>query len=182
MDPMEADWEFEIGDDAPVIEVHWPGFVDLRDEPGRIDEIAETKQLPGIAEALARLNSKQSPVWTSKCDVFDPGQIDRDELSATREEGKFVVSSYIDVLRRSDQVWKPLDAEQTCRALCSKLQEIPLPRCRLDIVVRQARLHDINDLGVTVYSTGCGPTPQDAKDRLRECMLAFAKIMAPCTI
>ena len=27
--PMEADWELEIGGDAPVIEADWPGFVDL---------------------------------------------------------------------------------------------------------------------------------------------------------
>ncbi len=30
---MEADWEFEVGGDAPVIEAHWPGFVDLRQNP-----------------------------------------------------------------------------------------------------------------------------------------------------
>ena len=30
---MEADWEFEVGGDAPVIEALWAGFVDLRSQP-----------------------------------------------------------------------------------------------------------------------------------------------------
>jgi hypothetical protein len=30
---MEADWEFEVGGDAPVIDALWPGFVDLRLSP-----------------------------------------------------------------------------------------------------------------------------------------------------
>ena len=27
---MEADWEFEVGGEAPVIEASWEGFIDLR--------------------------------------------------------------------------------------------------------------------------------------------------------
>ena len=37
---MEADWEFEVGGDAPVIEARWPGFVDLRRNPERAMEFA----------------------------------------------------------------------------------------------------------------------------------------------
>ena len=40
---MEADWEIEIGGDAPVIEAHWFGFVDLRIEPSRANELPETR-------------------------------------------------------------------------------------------------------------------------------------------
>jgi hypothetical protein len=178
---MEADWELEIGGNAPIIEAHWPGFVNLRDEPERISEIAETKELPGLVEVLARLNSKHSPVWTAKCDVFDPGEIDPDELSSTSEEATFAISSYIDVLMRSDCVWNsPLEAERTCRSICARLQEIPMRGCRVDIVVREARIRDINILGATVYSTGCGRAHQEAKDRLRGCMSALAEVMMLC--
>jgi hypothetical protein len=38
---LEADWEFEVGGDAPVIDALWPGFVDLR-LPSR-PEIARTQ-------------------------------------------------------------------------------------------------------------------------------------------
>jgi hypothetical protein len=38
---MEADWEFEVGGDAPVIEAPWPGFVDLRLHPERAWQLSE---------------------------------------------------------------------------------------------------------------------------------------------
>ena len=102
---MEADWEFEVGGDAPIIEAHWPGFVDLREHPHQARELTEARQLPGLADALARLNAPSSPVWTSKTDVFDPGSLDTDELDATREEAKHAIACYIDLLMRSDQQW-----------------------------------------------------------------------------
>ena len=45
---MEADWELEIGGDAPVIEAHWTGFVDLRADPS---EPAISRK-PGICLVL----------------------------------------------------------------------------------------------------------------------------------
>jgi hypothetical protein len=69
---MEADWEVEIGGGAPVIEALWPGFVDLRSHPDRLGEIAEAATFPPLAVLLRALNSPESPVWTSKCDVWEP--------------------------------------------------------------------------------------------------------------
>ena len=50
----------------------WPGFVDLRAEPARIVEIAEAAALPALASLLLALNAAESPVWTSKCDMWEP--------------------------------------------------------------------------------------------------------------
>ena len=53
---MEADWEVEVGGGAPVIEADWPGFVDLRGEPERVNEMEEVakvrsaRQIPEGAE------------------------------------------------------------------------------------------------------------------------------------
>ena len=105
---MEADWEFEIGGDSPIIEAHWPGFVDLRIEPNKAGELAETRDLPGLAFTLARLNAVKSPVWTCKTDVFVPGRIDPDELEATSEEATHALACYIDLLMRSEQRWNSL--------------------------------------------------------------------------
>src|ERR1700691_2548698 len=102
---MEADWEFEIGGDAPVIEAHWPRFVDLRIDPKQAGDLSEARELPGLADALARLNTTNSPVWTSKTDVFMPGAIDADELDATVDCAEHALSCYIDLLPRSDQQW-----------------------------------------------------------------------------
>jgi hypothetical protein len=177
---MEADWEMEIGGDAPVIEAYWPGFVNLRDEPWRVNEIAETHEVSGLAAALLRLNGLKSPVWTSKSDVFLLDEFDPDELSATREEAKFAMACYVDLLMRSDQIWSfPFKAEQACRAICDGLREVPLRCCRVDLVVRRALVADVNDLGATIYLTGCGRTLEDARNRLGECLDAFARVIAP---
>ena len=169
----------EIGGDAPVIEAYWPGFVNLRDEPWRVNEIAETQALPGLAEALIRLNGSKSPIWTCKTDVFEPDTVDPDEHSATNDETKFAIAAYIDVLMRSDQIWDfPSKAEQDCRKLCSGLHEVPLRCCRVDIVIRRSLVATVNDLGVTIYLTGCGATFKDAKDRLAECLGAVARVIA----
>jgi hypothetical protein len=178
---MEADWEFEIGGDAPVIEAHWLGFVDLRADPNRASDLAEAKQLPGLANALTRLNAMNSPVWTSKTDVFLPEQIDPDELDARGVEATHAMSCYVDLLIRSDQQWDlPSKAERAAKELCTRLRDMPLGRCRVDLVVRQAHIGpESNYLGMTAYLTACGQTDCDAKSRLAECLSLFAAVIVP---
>jgi len=69
---MEADWEVgdrrrSAGDRSPLA-----GFVDLRAAPERIVEIAEAAAFPPLAGLLLALNAPESPVWTSKCDRWEP--------------------------------------------------------------------------------------------------------------
>jgi hypothetical protein len=176
---MEADWEFEIGLDAPIIEAQWSGFVDLRTEPNRAVDLAETRQLPGLADALARLNSMRSPVWTCKTDVFVPDQIDPDELHATGEDASHSIACYVDLLLRSDQRWNSLSkAEHACTEVCMRLRDVRLSRCRVDLVVRRACIGSgVDDLGATAYLTACGPTECDARARLAECLSLFAGLI-----
>ena len=173
---MEADWELEVGGDAPVIEVNWPGFVDLRENPNRALDLEEVRLLPGLADALARLNAANSPVWTSKTDVFDPGALDADELDAAYEEAQHAIACYVDLLTRSEASWSsPLQVERYCRALCDRLRAIPLRCCRVDLVIRRAHIHpDREDLAVTAYLTACGESESSARVRLAECLAAFA--------
>ncbi len=177
---MEADWEFEIGGDAPIIEAQWNGFVDLRIEPYRVAELAETRELPGLANALVRLNAMNSPVWTCKTDIFVPDKIDHDEMDATDKDASHFIACYIDLLPRSDERWDSLSkAEQACTELCVRLRDIKLRRCRVDLVVRRAHIgSDAIDLGVTSYLTACGSTESDARSRLAECILQFAQLIA----
>lgn len=177
---MEADWAFEIGGDAPVMESPWPGFVDLRAEPEKAAGLTECAELPGLADVLINLNSPNSPVWTSKTDVFIPDRVDHDELDSPHDEAVSSIACYIDVLMRGDQVWNsPLNAEQTCRRFCERLRAIPLRSCRIDLVVRRAFLADTADLGTTVYFTACGRTAAAAKNRLSECLNAFSDLVVP---
>lgn len=175
---MEADWAFEIGGDAPVIDALWSGFVDLRAEPEKASCLLECTELASLAEVLVRLNSAASPAWTSKADVFVPDHIDPDELDAHRNEAVHSLACYIDVLMRSDRLWNtPSDAEKSCRQICERLQTVALRNCRIDLVVRRALVAEADDLGLTVYFTACGRVTAEAKNRLSACLEAFADIL-----
>lgn len=179
---MEADWEIEIGGDAPVIEAHWLGFVDLRLAPDRAVELTETQRLPGLADVLVRLNACNSPVWTSKTDVFVPDAIDPDELDAPPASAGNSLACYVDLLPRSYQQWvTPAMAIFDCKQICAILREIPLRCCRVDLVVRRAFIApDANDHGITAYCSACGARRQEAKVTLTRCLEMFAQaVVAP---
>ncbi len=188
---MEADWEFEVGGDAPVIDAGWEGFVDLRLTPERAGDLArrlrslpEAVELPALAAALERLNSQLSPVWTSKCDfwpVLGPAEWDADELDAPGGGYAHAMGCSIDLLPSSGEQWShPQLAEGACRRLCSLLGPAPLRGCRVDLVVRSALVApDRISLGITAYLTTCGVTPAQAKGSLESALAAFADALCP---
>ena len=111
---MEADWEVEIGGGAPIIDACWPGLIHLQSAPKRAAELPEAADLPGLAEALVRLNGSRSPVWTSKCDVWpvlDATDIDAGELDAPQEEATFAWACYIDLVPLNGS-WPSLATEE----------------------------------------------------------------------
>ena len=172
---MEADWEVEIGGQAPVIQAHWTGFIDLRLAPQRARQLPEAAQLPALADTLLRLNSSSSPVWTSKCDVWHPDTFDPDELDATPGERNCAIACYIDLLPRGDQPWPdPMHAVAACKTLCACLRVVDLRRCRADLIVRQASIAPGKlDLGVTAYFTACGSTQGEATPTLASALRIF---------
>jgi hypothetical protein len=174
--PMEADWEIEIGGGAPVIEAHWPGFVDLRLSPERARLLAEAQQLPGLAEALVRLNAPNSLVWTSKCDVFMPDEFDPDELNASPEIAAHALACYIDLLPRSGELWSdPTAAAAWCRSACADIKVVPIRCCRADLVVRRALIApELMGLGITAYLTACGLNREGAASILEAALNVFA--------
>ncbi len=181
---MEADWEFEVGGDAPVLSAGWPGFVDLRLTPERAGDLPEAAQLPGLAAALKRLNARNSPVWTSKCDFWEtpePDGFDSDELDAPPGSAEHVVSCYLDLLPRSGHEWSdPHRTEAACKELCRLLGQVALRSCRVDLVVRSALITpDHLSLGITAYLTACGATLAEAKGALEGALAAFADALCP---
>jgi hypothetical protein len=178
---MQADWEFEVGGDAPVIEFPWPGFVDLAAEPQRICELTEVSDLPALADALVALNSSRSAVRTSKCDVWVPalGEVDADELDASAESAVHAIGCYIDLLPRDSQQWAtPEQVETDCRRWCGILDEVPLSSSGVTFVVRAtAGKSNSWSLGITAYLAACGATPTEAKAVLEKELAAFAHVL-----
>jgi hypothetical protein len=181
---MEADWEVEIGNDAPVIDALWAGFVDLRAVPERASYLPEAAVLPGLAAALVQLNGASSPVWTSKCDVWpivDRSEFDPDELDAPQDTASHAVGCYIDLLKRSDEQWHSAEiAVEACKPACYLLRLVALRCCRVDLVVRRAFVDDDrSEIGLTAFITACGATPTAASKALSAALAAFADAFAP---
>jgi hypothetical protein len=176
---MEADWEFEVGGDALVIDARWPGFIDLRLAPERAWDLFEAGQFPGLAEALAKLNAGTSPVWTSKCDFWphlEPGEFDSDELDAPPGCAAHAMGCYIDLLPRGARQWAlPARAEAWCRCACDLIHAVPLRCCRADLVIRPAWIEpEFMGLGITAYLASCGASFTEAAGTLRDALAAFA--------
>ncbi|MGA3373154.1 MAG: hypothetical protein ABSC48_15475 [Terracidiphilus sp.] len=175
---MEADWEFEVGGNAPEIEAYWPGFVDLRLAPERARDLPEAGQFPALAQALSKLNAAGSPVWTTKCDFWPqlaPDEFDSGELDAASDFAAHAMGCYIDLLARSEKQWALPDAvEAECKRLCGLLRAVPLRCCRADFVVRRALIEpELIGLGITAYLTSCGKTSGEAALTLQLALAAF---------
>jgi hypothetical protein len=179
---MEADWEVEIGGGAPAIEAHWPGFVDLRAHPVRIAEIAEAAGFPPLASLLGALNGAGSPLWTSKCDLWEP---EAEELARALDgeldeppsfEAASVLACYIDLLPVEGQVFARWEqAESFCRAWVARLAVFNLTDARLELVVRLALAGQAQGFGVTAYLSGAGGDRCAAGEVLAAAMAAFAE-------
>ena len=185
---MEADWEFEVGGDAPVIDACWAGFVDLQRAPGAAWELVEVKELPALAVALERLNLPTSGVWTSKCDFWpsiETGEFDPDELDAPAECSVHGMGCYVDLLPRSDQQWQfPAKIATTCKHVCSQLHAVSLRCCRVDLIIRRAIIApNVMDTGITAYLSACGASKADAAIALQDALGAFVDVLCgPSTL
>jgi len=179
---MEADFEVQIGGGAPVIEALWPGFVDLRRSPERVYEISEAAAIPALAHALLVLNDLDAPLWTAKCDVWDPHAAEsgasETERSALPEHHHAALACYIDLLPRASLVfanWK--DAENFCRRWVSRL-DAEEPRgathnATVDLVVRQALAGEVEGFGITAYLGVVADYRAGAEDALAAALQQF---------
>ncbi|MGA7523537.1 MAG: hypothetical protein WBW84_13870 [Acidobacteriaceae bacterium] len=156
---MEADWAVEVGGDAARIEVDWAGFLDLRRDAGLVDRIPETRNHPALSAVLLELNSPESPMFTSKCDVWKlaAGEIDPLEFDCEAGEAQEGLAGYIDVIaRNSGSLRSFAEHEAWVRRAALALRRETVRRGRVDLVVRAATAGGVNGFGVTLYAAGCG--------------------------
>jgi hypothetical protein len=172
---MDADWEVEIGGSAPAIDALWPGFVDLRRFPARIAELAEAASFPPLAALLQRLNSASSPLWTSKCDVWEPEPAALAHPGEVSSSAPAALACYVDLLPVEGRVfarWQ--QAEALCRQWVARLSDDRLPECGVDLVVRLAIALPAEGFGVTAYLSASGADRPAAASALAALMTAFA--------
>jgi hypothetical protein len=179
---MEADWEFEVGGGAPVIEAWWPGVVDLRRSPSSVVAIREIMELPTLRDVLVRLNAASSPVWTSKCGVWtsaDAEHFDADEFDAPPGGTAHTHGCYVDLLPRGEEQWPSTEViAAVCKTWIAGFRGMPLRSCRADLIIRRAftppeRMH----LAVTAYLTGSGSTAGKAMAGLEAALALFVGVL-----
>ena len=182
---LEADWEVEVGGTAPVIEAHWPGFIDLRAQPLCIADIQEAAVFPPLADLLLALNTGGSPVWTSKCDVWVP------------EAG--ALACYVDLLPLRGGVFAEFErAEAFCRGLVKRITPHSLPAdetqpgrhpiiitedvsrsaATITLVVRRAIAGQLEGFGVTAYFSADAQCSPDVLAAITAAMVAFSSALA----
>lgn len=182
---MEADWEFEVGGGAPAIKAFWPGFVDLRHSPERIGEIQEAAAFPPLVALLLALNGPGSPLWTAKCDLWEP---EPDEpagpaASAPGMVSRAALACYIDLLPLVGRVFaQPQQAEAFCREWVARLAPVEQPDCRVDLVIRQAIAGQAEGFGVTAYVSAEGREKPAAAEALATALAAFADSIPACAV
>ena len=178
---LEADWEVEVGQDAPVIDAAWAGFVDLRRAPERVLEIAEAAAFQPLSGLLLALNAEGSPVWTAKCDLWEAEDatstgIEPESGATAGEAGQqMALACYVDVLPVEGRVfahWQ--QAEAMCREWVARLDAAAARRCRIDLVVRQALAGGAEGFGITAYLAGAGRDRALAAEALAAAMTAFS--------
>jgi hypothetical protein len=175
---MEADWETEIGPDAPIIDALWPGFVDLRREPHRIAEIPEAALFPTLANALLLINDPTSSFWSSKCDSWPLDHCDPDEMEASEEEFTAAEACYIDLLPYAGQAFSSLAAAEGCvRTVVNQLRRISCSCSRADLAIRQALVADQEGFAITAYIAGCGIDQNAARAALSEALAVFVNTL-----
>ena len=173
---MEADWEVEVGGGAPVIDALWAGFVDLRRQPERIGEIAEAARFPALGGLLQRLNSTGSPVWTAKCDLWEPVELGEAANLAVAEDGlPAALAIYVDLFpsaRGVFQHWQ--QAEAFCREWVARLGQVAMADCSVELVVRQAVAVLSEGFAVTAYVSAEGHDRPGAAKTLARTLGAIA--------
>jgi len=174
---MEADWEVEIGGGVPVIEALWPGFVDLRQSPDHIGEIAEAAAFPPLARLLLALNATGALLWTAKCDLWEPvaEECAEPERSSATDARTVPLACYIDLLPRQSLVflrWE--EAEAFCREWVYRLAALEMPECCVELVVRQAIAGAVEGFGFTAYLSAAGSDQPSAAKALEAALIAFA--------
>lgn len=156
---MEADWAAEIGPDLPVIDPDWAGLVDWRSDPQALEKIPEAADYPVLREVLVQLNAPESPVRTTRCDVWTliAEEIDPLEFGCAPDLEIVGLACYIDLVPLEPALFASFERHETwARRAVQEMRDAPARTGRVDLVIRAARTISNEGFAMTLYAAGCG--------------------------
>lgn len=160
---MECDWEAQVGAGLPAIDACWPGFIDLSRLPEDVSRVTETTEHRALREALLHLNSTDSPLLSTKCDVWalTAEEIDPLEFDCAPLSGVSGLGCYIDLVLRNAEMFASFARhEEWARAAVHRMRQARSVSDniagRVDLVIRTAHADDRTGFGITLYAAGCG--------------------------
>lgn len=172
---MQVEFNVELGADDHVLELPWASpdgkmhFLDLRNQPELLLEVAEAQDNRDLAEFLSVLNQPGSIVQTAKCDTWLTNELDaEDEIFGA--PWKF--GSYVDLIFTEPARQMVLtEHEEFANALLTLLTKVPDFAAAADFVLRRCYYHrphqspDHSDDGycLTFYLNGYGDDEAGAK-------------------
>jgi hypothetical protein len=187
---MLASWSVECGADDPVLVVPWSDagglhFVDLRENPYDLDQVAEAEQHPALMQALRALNATRSPVFTAKCDAW---AMDADELASLQmeldmssAEAPSGFMSYLDLVWRDRPLFVSFhQQEQRLHRLGRLLDPLDHPFAEVEAVLRPA-LVDLTGpqegFAVTLYVKAVGTDAAHAYEHWTKALEAVVTVL-----
>jgi hypothetical protein len=191
---MVADWSVECSAEDPVLVVPWsasegdatqPHFIDLRENPYDLDQVAEAEQYPSLMQALRALNVPRSPVFTAKCDAWE---LDPEELAELAERLDYETSeplagfsSYIDLVWRDRTIFASFhQSEQLLHRLTRLAAPLDHPAAMLDCVLRPALVDFTGPqegYSITLYVKALGPDLETARETWSAALQAVVALL-----
>ena len=188
---MLAESSVECEADDPVLVVPWSDpegtrrFIDLRENPYDLDQVAEAEQHPALMQALRALNANRSPVFTAKCDAWT---MDAEELEAacvnlgvTAAEAPNGFASYIDLIFRERALFVSLHTQQQrVDRMARLLETVDQPYAMVECVLRPA-LVDLagpqEGFAVTLYVKALGTDAAHAYEHWGRALEAVVTVL-----
>jgi hypothetical protein len=173
---MQADYEIELGPDAPALEVPWRSpegsvrYFDLRERPELLLEISEAAANPELARFLSAVNSSRSHFQSAKCDSWLSDEISEAEAVY---ESKWKFASYVDLIFADPSAQADLERHRTTTSELAKLlSKAPEVSAAADFIVRRCYFHRTPELEtsedgycITFYLSGYGDDEDQARRR-----------------
>jgi hypothetical protein len=175
---VHADFSVELEKNDEIMELPWsapenngPRYYDLKRQPELLLNVEEAFKNRELGEFLAAINSRNSMLETSKCDVWTSRELNEEE-QVYQADCKF--ASYIDLAFTEHTRQAAFDKhESLCKEICALLKRAPDVSAAAEFVVRRCyyRLRPEDEtnhregFGVTFYLSGYGDDEQEARRR-----------------